>query len=118
MKYFIFDFDGVLGDTFEEIAQARMELGLEDTIELARAGVREFANRRSKHTREASAEAVEKARQGIERFEQVMLKLKPKAFIGFVETSQAHIIGVVWTTQTDWPLVCRSGLANGPILVV
>ena len=61
-----------------------------------------------------------KQRQRTDQYDQspVQYKLHRWAFIGFVETSQAHIIGVVWTTQTDWPLVCRSGLANGPILVV
>jgi 8-oxo-dGTP pyrophosphatase MutT (NUDIX family)/phosphoglycolate phosphatase-like HAD superfamily hydrolase len=52
--YFIFDFDGVLGDTFESASRAMIRMGHMADIESAREDVLTYARNKPRHTRDHS----------------------------------------------------------------
>jgi len=51
MQYLIFDFDGVIGDTYEAAVNAHVEMGSEPTIEAARVEMERYFTTKPHHTR-------------------------------------------------------------------
>lgn len=53
-KYLIFDFDGVLGNTFEKCMDVFVKLGIKDSLEEAREEMLTYARNKPRHTRDTT----------------------------------------------------------------
>lgn len=85
-KYFIFDFDGVLGDTFEAALAAHVAMGHSPDLEAAREAVLKYAHNKPRHTRDAnpSPEVLAEERAWTARFGTAMLQSDWKLFDEFI----------------------------------
>ncbi len=86
-KYLIFDFDGVIGDTWEASIQARLKMGDVKTREEAVEEMNKYFSRKPNHVRghNLSEEAVKKNLDWTRRFGEEMAKINFPLFAVFVE---------------------------------
>lgn len=86
-KYLIFDFDGVLGNTFEAVLQAHVAMGQSADIEEARRSVMEYASKRPHHARghTLTAEEMEAERDWTRRFGSTMSQTAIELFDSFIK---------------------------------
>ena len=85
-KYLIFDFDGVIGDTFEAAAQSRLAMGADENLTVARREVIEYASKKPIHTRDhtLTPEQLEQQHEWTKRFGTAMSKQNIRLFNEFV----------------------------------
>ena len=86
-KYLIFDFDGVLSDTFESALQVHVNLGDVKTRDEAFKQTMEHFSRKPNHTKDhtLTPEEMQEIYNWTERFGKEMLKLQPPLFKNFIE---------------------------------
>jgi len=99
-KYLVFDFDGVLGDTFESSVKAQVAMGRFPDIETAHADVLRYSRNKPHHTRDHSMTEKDLAEEydWIKRYGEEMQHADFKLFDEFideVEKVQNTRIGVV-----------------------
>jgi len=85
IKFWIFDFDGVLGDTYDATNRAKVSMGQVKTIEEAEKTTLHYSNSKPFHGKKAPQKDIDSARIWTEKYAQHMLKQKLVLFDEFIE---------------------------------
>jgi len=86
-KYFIFDFDGVIGDTFEAVLAAKVKMGYDPDLEAARKSTMKYAMEKPDHAPDnglLTKEELERMNEWTKRFGEAMAKERFNLFDEFI----------------------------------
>jgi leucyl-tRNA synthetase len=122
-KYFIFDFDGVLGDTREVAIKARMNVFGFTTREEAEKDLMQYFEQKPDHARDAyrSPERIAEDLDWVRRYGEGIIALKPPLFKNFIKEIKKYKnvrLAVVSSGSEKYvkPLLKKSGLVFTHIL--